>query len=89
MGGKIMAVLVALALVWAVPGVSDAEPSGSGPPPELLRVLPITGGHTVPDDAEMVAVNITAVAPDCGRPCDRLFVRRAAADRLQPQLRPR
>ncbi|MEQ8438587.1 MAG: hypothetical protein RIB65_13930 [Ilumatobacter fluminis] len=63
MGGKLVAALVSVALVGASSGVTDAGPSGGALPPELIQVLVVAGNHGIPDDAEMVAVNITAVAP--------------------------
>lgn len=75
MGGKIVAVLVSVALVCASAGVIDAGPSGGALPPQLIQVLEVAGDHGVPDDAEMVAVNVAAVTPAAAGhltvyPCD-------------------
>ncbi|TDT17635.1 hypothetical protein BDK89_3246 [Ilumatobacter fluminis] len=76
MGGKLVGWLVAVTLVCTSSGLVEAGPSGGALPPQLVQVLQVAGNHGVPNDAEMVAVNITAVAPaEAGHitayPCDQ------------------
>jgi hypothetical protein len=54
---------VGLFVVAIGTGTTVAGPSGGALPPVLVEIIEIAGSYGVPVDAEMVAVNVTAVSP--------------------------
>ncbi len=56
-----LVVVVALVLSSLGFGVASAGPSGGALPPVLVQAVRVAGQFGVPEDAVMVAVNVTAV----------------------------